>query len=234
MTVPTSSTRPEADDARSAGVRIDLELADMRAVAEGEARRIVDGRVLQARLERFERKVVRRHRPPARPPRRRRAGRCRRRRKRRRRNRCRPRAASSRWAAISLPLATILSAARSSAEPPTAMEREPKVPVPCGTTSVSPSTTSILLDRHAEPRRTGSAQRSWHGPGRDCGCRAWRAPRRPARRGWRRPRRSRRGRPSCRQSARARRPRIRRSRPCRCRASGRAARPRARRLAKPS
>src|SRR5262249_26236257 len=33
---------PESDDLDAAGVRIDLELTGMRAVAEGEARRIVD------------------------------------------------------------------------------------------------------------------------------------------------------------------------------------------------
>ena len=42
-----------------------------------------------------------------------------------------------------LPLSMIFIAARSSAEPPTAIEREPKVPVPNGTWSVSPSMISI-------------------------------------------------------------------------------------------
>ena len=40
-------------------------------------------------------------------------------------------------------LATILSAATAMAEPPTAMEREPNVPVPMGTMPVSPSTTAM-------------------------------------------------------------------------------------------
>ena len=42
---------PEADDLDAAGLRIDLDLADMGAVAEGEARRIVDRRLLQPGLE---------------------------------------------------------------------------------------------------------------------------------------------------------------------------------------
>src|SRR5262249_8939322 len=50
---------PETDDLDAAGVRIDLELADMRPVAEGEARRIVDRGLLQAGLDGLERKVVR-------------------------------------------------------------------------------------------------------------------------------------------------------------------------------
>src|ERR1700747_1139483 len=50
---------PETDDLDAAGVRIDLELTDMRAVAEGEARRIVDRGLLQAGLDGLERKVVR-------------------------------------------------------------------------------------------------------------------------------------------------------------------------------
>src|SRR5262245_36085635 len=50
---------PEADDLDAAGVGIDLELADMRAVAECEARRIVDSGLLQAGLDGLERKVVR-------------------------------------------------------------------------------------------------------------------------------------------------------------------------------
>jgi hypothetical protein len=37
-----------------------------------------------------------------------------------------------------------LSAAFASAEPPTAIEREPNVPVPAGTAAVSPSTIRIL------------------------------------------------------------------------------------------
>ena len=48
---------PEADDLDAAGLRIDLELAHMGAVAEGEARRIVDRGLLQPRLERLERKL---------------------------------------------------------------------------------------------------------------------------------------------------------------------------------
>ena len=39
-----------------------------------------------------------------------------------------------------LPLAMIFAPATCSAEPPTAIEREPKVPVPTGTAAVSPST----------------------------------------------------------------------------------------------
>jgi len=50
---------PKPDDLDAAGVRIDLELADMRPVAEGEARRIVDRGLLQAGLDGLERKVVR-------------------------------------------------------------------------------------------------------------------------------------------------------------------------------
>src|SRR5262249_54218345 len=50
---------PEPDDLDAAGVRVDLELADMRPVAEGEARRIVDRGLLQAGLDGLERKVVR-------------------------------------------------------------------------------------------------------------------------------------------------------------------------------
>src|SRR5262249_34454122 len=42
---------PEPDDLDAAGVRIDLELADMRAIAEGEAGRIVDRGLLQAGLD---------------------------------------------------------------------------------------------------------------------------------------------------------------------------------------
>ena len=48
-------------------------------------------------------------------------------------------AASSRCAAIFLPLAMILSAAIHSAEPPITVEREPLVPMPNATRSVSPS-----------------------------------------------------------------------------------------------
>ena len=47
-------------------------------------------------------------------------------------------AASSVCAASFLPLAMILSAAVSNAVPPQAMDREPKVPVPIATWSVSP------------------------------------------------------------------------------------------------
>src|SRR6516225_7251795 len=50
---------PETDDLDAAVVRIDLELTEMRAVAEGEARRIVDRGLLQAGLEGLEREVVR-------------------------------------------------------------------------------------------------------------------------------------------------------------------------------
>jgi len=41
---------PRDDEIDPAGLRIDLELADVGAVAEGEVRRIVDGGILQARL----------------------------------------------------------------------------------------------------------------------------------------------------------------------------------------
>ena len=55
-----------------------------------------------------------------------------------------PAEASRRCAAIVLPLSMIFIAARSSAEPPTAIEREPNVPEPYGTWSVSPSMISML------------------------------------------------------------------------------------------
>ena len=42
--------RPETDQLDLAGIRIDLDLADVGAVAEGEIRRIVDRGVLQTRL----------------------------------------------------------------------------------------------------------------------------------------------------------------------------------------
>ena len=48
-------------------------------------------------------------------------------------------AASSRWPASFLPLAITLSAAMNSAEPPITVEREPMVPMPKATRSVSPS-----------------------------------------------------------------------------------------------
>ena len=51
------------------------------------------------------------------------------------------------------PCRSTFIAARSSAEPPTAIEREPNVPEPYGTWSVSPSMISIARHRHAEPRR---------------------------------------------------------------------------------
>ena len=43
--------RPVADELDAPGFGIDLDLADMHAVAEGEVRRVVDGGVLQAGLE---------------------------------------------------------------------------------------------------------------------------------------------------------------------------------------
>ena len=55
-----------------------------------------------------------------------------------------PSAASNRWAAMARPFSMILLDATVSAEPPTAMLRDPKVPVPYGTISVSPSITSIF------------------------------------------------------------------------------------------
>ena len=51
--------RPKSDDFGAAGVGVDLDLAEMRAVAEGKARRIVNRGLLQAGLERFERKIMR-------------------------------------------------------------------------------------------------------------------------------------------------------------------------------
>ena len=54
-------------------------------------------------------------------------------------------AASRRCAAIFFPLPMTLTQAVCSAEPPTAIEREPKVPVPTGTDAVSPSRTARLL-----------------------------------------------------------------------------------------
>ena len=42
-----------------------------------------------------------------------------------------------------LAFAITLSRDQHNAEPPTAMDREPKVPVPFGTMAVSPSTTSM-------------------------------------------------------------------------------------------
>src|SRR5260370_11934452 len=50
---------PETDDLHAAGVRIDLELTDMRAVAEGEARRILDRGLLPPGVAGLDRKVVR-------------------------------------------------------------------------------------------------------------------------------------------------------------------------------
>ena len=50
---------------------------------------------------------------------------------------------SSICAAIRLPLAAILSAASTMAEPPIEVERDPKVPMPKVTRSVSPSTTRM-------------------------------------------------------------------------------------------
>src|SRR5262245_4027816 len=50
---------PEADDLDAASIGIDLDLADMGAVAEGEARWIVNGGLLQAGLDGLEWKVVR-------------------------------------------------------------------------------------------------------------------------------------------------------------------------------
>ena len=47
ITVPISSTAQKPDDLDLAGLGIDLELTDMRAVAEGEIRRIVDRGLLQ-------------------------------------------------------------------------------------------------------------------------------------------------------------------------------------------
>ena len=55
-----------------------------------------------------------------------------------------------------LPFATIFSDAACSAEPPTAMERDPNVPVPTGTAAVSPST--MLIRSSATPSR---AARIW-------------------------------------------------------------------------
>jgi hypothetical protein len=51
--------------------------------------------------------------------------------------------ASRRCAAMCLPFSRTLPAALCSADPPTAIEREPKVPVPTGTAAVSPSITRM-------------------------------------------------------------------------------------------
>ena len=51
--------RPIPDDRGAAGFRIDLELADMGAVAEREARRVVGGLLVEAGFHGFQRKVVR-------------------------------------------------------------------------------------------------------------------------------------------------------------------------------
>ncbi len=50
MTVPTSSTTAVADHFGRAGVRIDLDLADMRAVREVAARRLVGRGLVEAGL----------------------------------------------------------------------------------------------------------------------------------------------------------------------------------------
>ena len=136
---------PKADDSNLAGVAIDLDLAHMSAVAEGEIRRIIDRVVLPARAPASERKVGAEHR-----------------------RRARPRANDTRRsvpATAKVPSAKSMSparcfqqvsrdplalgrsifiAARSSAEPPTAIEREPNVPDAIGHRSVSPSMTSTL------------------------------------------------------------------------------------------
>ena len=206
----------------------------MGAVAEGEARRIVDRGLLQPRLERLERKVVRHiggagdlrerdaavgagdderavgeldvaRRPPPADARR---SACPWRRSCRRRDRAR--------------------------EPPTAIEREPNVPVPYGTASVSPSLDLDVLDRDAELRRQDLRVGGGVALAVIVGAEHGAAPRRRARPGSRPPRRSRRARRARPRSATARRPTIRRSRRCRCRAAGPRARPRRRRCAKPS
>jgi hypothetical protein len=131
---------PEAHDLDAAGLRIDLELAHMRAVAEGEARRIVDRGFLQPRLHRLEWKIVRhiggagdlRERDPAVG-----AG-------------DHERAigeldvARRRFQQMTGDQLALGDDLVAGAQPPTAIEREPKVPVPCGTASVSPSLTSTL------------------------------------------------------------------------------------------
>ena len=144
-----------------AGLGVDLELAHMRAVAEGESRRIVHRGFLQARAPGSPADSWQeRRRRCATVAQMTRAGRCRRPRTSRRRTRRRRPRPPADGAAMRLPFSMILAAARSSAEPPTAIEREPKVPVPYGTWSVSPSMISIL------PSGTPSRERDDLGEGR--------------------------------------------------------------------
>ena len=223
MMRPKSSDRGEVDDRQMPGIGVDLDLGDMRARREGEVLRVVERGLVEPRLQLVDAGSCAARRRSARPRRASSRGRCRRRVNLPSLNSMSASAASSRCAAIFLPLAMTLSIALTIAR---AADRQRARAVGAHAERDLGGVAVHDLDRARSGCRAGrrrAARRSSRGPGRGCAMpvntrdAAGRVhPHRRRLRTGRRGRRASRPRPR----ARCRRPRYRWR--CRCRATCRA------------